>query len=208
MEGDTPSFLNLIDNGLSDPEHPDWGGWGGRYELYLPRMEKWFADPETRPLWTNACDEVLGADGSWHTSIHATIWRWREAYQNDFVARMDWSVKPRAEANHPPAASARADRPGAKPGERVTLSAAGSSDPDGDALSYSWFYYGEAGSLSTQNGRTGAPLTIDGANERDASFVVPKNAFKLGTIHIILAVTDDGSPRLSRYRRVIVNVAP
>jgi hypothetical protein len=31
----------------------------------------------------------------------------------------------------------------AKPGERVNLSAAGSSDPDGDALSYEWFYYGE-----------------------------------------------------------------
>jgi hypothetical protein len=208
MEGDTPSFLNLIDNGLSDPEHPDWGGWGGRYELYLPRMEKWFADPETRPLWTNAEDEVMGADGSWHTSNHATIWRWREAYQNDFVARMDWSVKPRAEANHPPLAKAQADRLGAKPGDRVTLSAAGSSDPDGDALSYSWFYYGEAGSLSTQNGRTGAPLTIEGATARDASFVVPKNAFKLGTMHIVLAVTDDGSPRLTRYRRVIVNVAP
>jgi hypothetical protein len=208
MEGDTPSFLNLIDNGLSDPERPDWGGWGGRYELYLPRMEKWFGEPETRPLWTNAADEVLGADGSWHTSNHATIWRWRAAYQNDFVARMDWSVKSRAEANHPPVASARADRPGAKPGERVTLSAAGSADPDGDALSYSWFYYGEAGLLSTQNGRTGTPLTIDGANAPDASFIVPTNAFKLGTMHIILAVTDDGSPRLTRYRRVIVNVAP
>ena len=42
MEGDTPSFLNLIGNGLSDPEHPDWGGWGGRYEFYTPRMRKWF----------------------------------------------------------------------------------------------------------------------------------------------------------------------
>lgn len=25
MEGDTPSFLGLIDNGLDDPEHPDYG---------------------------------------------------------------------------------------------------------------------------------------------------------------------------------------
>ena len=30
MEGDTPSFLNLIDNGLNAHRHPDWGGWGGR----------------------------------------------------------------------------------------------------------------------------------------------------------------------------------
>ncbi len=27
-----------------------------------------------------------------------------------------------------------------------------------------------------------------------------------GTIHIILAVTDHGQPRLTRYQRVIVNV--
>jgi hypothetical protein len=29
-----------------------------------------------------------------------------------------------------------------------------------------------------------------------------------GTMHIILAVTDHGTPRLTRYRRVIVTVAP
>jgi len=28
MEGDTPSWLNLIPNGLSYPEHPDWGRLG------------------------------------------------------------------------------------------------------------------------------------------------------------------------------------
>ena len=39
MEGDTPTFLSLIPNGMNAPEHPDWGGWGGRYELYLPKLE-------------------------------------------------------------------------------------------------------------------------------------------------------------------------
>lgn len=70
MEGDTPSFLNLIANGLNNPEHPDWGGWGGRYELYTPRMQKWFLQPETRPIWTDADDEVLGTDSKWHTGNH------------------------------------------------------------------------------------------------------------------------------------------
>ena len=60
MEGDTPSFLCLINNGLSNPEHPDYGSWGGRYEYYLPRMQKWFYEPETRPFWTDAVDEVIG----------------------------------------------------------------------------------------------------------------------------------------------------
>jgi hypothetical protein len=207
MEGDTPSFLSLIDNGLNAPEHPDWGGWGGRYEFYTPRMEKWFNEPETRPFWTNAEDEVLGVDGNWHTSNQATIWRWRRAYQNDFEARMDWTIKPYAEANHPPApALSHPDRLTAKPGERVPLSAEGSSDPDGDRLSYEWFYYPEAGSLVIATGRSGAPVTIERSNERDASFIVPENFFKPGTMHIILAVTDGGSPALTRYRRVIVAV--
>jgi hypothetical protein len=39
MEGDTPSFLGLVINGLNTPEHPNWGCWGGRYEFYTPRMQ-------------------------------------------------------------------------------------------------------------------------------------------------------------------------
>ena len=207
MEGDTPSFLNLIGTGLSDPEHPDWGGWGGRYEFYTPRMRKWFPEPETRPFWSDAEDEVLGVDGNWHTSNQATIWRWRAAFQNDFAARMDWTIKPYAEANHPPVARlAHSERLTAKPGDRVTLSAEGSTDPDGNRLLYMWSYYPEAGTLSVATGRSGEPVTIENANARDASFVVPKNFLRAGTMHIILAVTDDGAPALTRYRRVIVTV--
>lgn len=32
-EGDSPSFLYVIANGLNDSEHPDYGGWGGRFSL-------------------------------------------------------------------------------------------------------------------------------------------------------------------------------
>jgi hypothetical protein len=210
MEGDTPSFLGLINNGLNAPEHPDWGGWGGRYELYTPRTEKWFLEPETRPLWTDARDEVLGVDGRWHTSNHATIWRWRAAYQNDFAARMDWTIKPYAEANHPPVP--KLGHPAtltAKPGQRVELSAEGSTDPDGDALSYEWFYYGEAGTFTTSNARSGQPVEIRNFDQPQAWFTVPTDrVLRNGTMHIILAVTDHGKPRLTRYQRVIIDVVP
>jgi len=36
---------------------------------------------------------------------------------------------------------------------------------------------------------------------------VPTHALKLGTLHVILAVTDNGTPALTRYRRVIFNIA-
>ena len=212
MEGDTPSFFNLIDNGLSDPEHPEWGGWGGRYELYTPRMEKWFLEPETRPIWTNVQDEVLGNDGEWHTTNHATIWRWRSAYQNDFSARMDWSIKPYEEANHPPVPKLdHAAFITARRGERVDLSATGSSDPDGDALSFEWFVYAEAGTLGLSSARTGVKLEIRNFDQPQAWFTTKMSrvmAPGTGTMHIILAVTDHGIPRLTRYRRVIVDVVP
>ncbi|MGH9163717.1 MAG: nucleoside hydrolase-like domain-containing protein [Vicinamibacteraceae bacterium] len=210
MEGDTPSFLNLIDNGLSTLERPDSGGWGGRYALYTPPVQKWHLQPETRPIWTDAEDEVLGVDGRWHTDNHATIWRWREAYQNDFAARMDWTIKPYADANHPPVPKlAHGDALTAKPGERVRLSAEGSSDPDGDALSYEWFYYQEPGTLAASSARDGQPVPIQGFDQPKASFTVPTQRVMppgTGTMHIILAVRDHGTPRLTRYERVIVTV--
>ena len=210
MEGDTPSFLNLIQNGLSSPEHPHWGGWGGRYERYVPRPQKWHLQPETRPIWTDAQDEVLGHDGHWHTTNHATIWRWRAAYQNDFAARMDWTVKPYAEANHPPVPRlAHPARVTAQPGQRVDLDARGTADPDGDALSYSWFYYNEAGTFPLSSARSGQPLEIRNHDQPQAWFVVPTTRVMppgLGEMHVILAVTDHGTPRLTRYQRVIIDV--
>lgn len=208
MEGDSPTFLYLINNGLGNPERPDWGSWGGRYEYYTPPTQKSFLEPETRPFWSDAADEVLGVDGNWHTSNKATIWRWRSAFQNDFSARMDWTIKPYAEANHPPVL--KLGHPAeltAKRGERVDLSAEGSFDPDGDMLSYHWFYYGEAGTFTTASGRTGDPVPIQDADKQQAWFIIPtERVFRNGTMHIILAVTDNGTPALTRYRRVIVNV--
>ncbi len=88
MEGDTPSFLGLVRNGLGWVVSPAWGGWGGRYAWYR-------AHGEERPTWTNSQDSrdtVRADDGREHTSDQATIWRWREHFQHDFAARMDWCV--------------------------------------------------------------------------------------------------------------------
>jgi hypothetical protein len=210
MEGDTPSFLNLINNGLSNPEHPEWGGWGGRYELYTPRMQKWHLYPESRPIWSDAIDEVFGSDGKWHSGNHETIWRWREAFQNDFAARMDWTILPPDKANHPPVVKIDHEKSlVAKPGERINLSAKNCSDPDGDALSYKWFCYAEAGTFPVSSATSGQPIEIKNFDQQEAWFMVPTSRVMppgTGTIHIVLAVTDHGSPRLTRYQRIIVTV--
>lgn len=206
MEGDSPTFLYLIDNGLGSPENPNWGSWGGRYEYYQPRTERWFIEPETRALWTDAQDEVLGNDNLWHTSNKATIWRWRKAFQNDFVARMDWTVNDYKYANHPPVVKLSCKKEiEAKVGDRIEFSAEGSSDPDGNELTYEWFYYPEPGTFNIASARNGNPVKIENANSAKASLVIPKTE-RYGTMHFIVAVTDNGKPALTRYERVIVNV--
>lgn len=200
MEGDTPSFLNLIGNGLAGSARPDWGGWGGRYELRRP-------EKESRAVWTDSEDTVLAPDGNTYRNNRATIWRWREAYQADFAARMDWSIEPRfADANHNPRAVVNGDATkqpvflDAAAGERVELSAAGSSDPDGDALEYSWWSYAEAGSTPAET-----EVVIESASSENASVMVPAAA--PGTdLHVILEVKDDGVPALRSYRRVVIRV--
>jgi hypothetical protein len=47
--------------------------------------------------------------------------------------------------------------------------------------------------------------TLDGAATARASFVAP-DVDSAQAIHLILAVTDQGTPPLTRYRRVIVTV--
>ena len=97
-----------------------------------------------------------------HTSDQATIWRWRTAFQHDFAARMDWTVKDAAQANHAPRVVVNGSG-GTEPltiraqvGTPVTLDAGGSTDPDtGQALRYTWFYYPEAGT-----GIPGRPVVV------------------------------------------------
>jgi len=215
MEGDTPSYLDMIVNGLNDPEHPNYGGWGGRYEFYLPefedsnsgmfKRENWPKDePETRPIWTNAKDSIVSPiDKKSYVGNRETIWRWRTDYQNDFAARMLWTTKNYSEANHPPIPRlAHSDHLTVKSGEEFHLSAAGTTDPDGDSMSYLWFQYPEAGTY-----KGNVSLRPYSPNLYDLPVTAPV-VDSARTIHFILKVTDKGTPALSRYKRVIVTVLP
>ena len=215
MEGDTPAFLNLITNGLNAPEHPNIGGWGGRYEFYLPQFEdsntgmfkreNWPKDePETRPIWTNANDSVVSPiDKKSYVGNRETIWRWRAEFQNDFAARMQWTTNNFNVCNHPPIPKlAHSDHFTVKSGEQFHLNAAGTIDPDGDSMSYLWFQYREAG---TYNGNVSfRPYS---PNLYDLPVTAPL-VDSVQTIHFILKVTDKGAPSLTRYKRVMVTVVP
>jgi len=202
MEGDTPTFLGLIDHGLGWATSPAFGGWGGRYVLYQPLSE-------TRPIWTNnqaSRDTVTADNGRTETSDPATIWRWREHYQNDFAARMDWCVADAFEkANHNPQPVLNGDRTKnvitlrVRGGTEVVLSAEGTSDPDRNTVRVTWWIYSEAGTVK------GATLTA--ADGPTTSVRLPA-VTKPGTLHVILQAEDDGRPHLFAYRRAVLEVTP
>jgi hypothetical protein len=198
MEGDTPSFLYLIPNGLGDAEHPEWGGWGGRYMR---------AEPDTG-LYADTKD-FLERDGRLWSGNQVSVYRWRNAFQQDFAARIGWSVAPRyKDANHPPAVMVQgisglgAVHLSARSGEKLVLDAAGTRDPDGDRLSYSWWQYREVGGIPPQ-----PVVVIESPGAPRTAMTLPTVA-KPVALHLILEVQDAGTPPLTRYRRVIVDVQP
>jgi len=222
MEGDTPAFLSLIPNGLNVPEHPEFGGWGGRYGLYKPDFVAGKTgsagsgvpiEPETRPIWTHASDvyspyipgeygRTVRLDTTTFKGSKVTVWRWRPDFQNDFAARMDWCVLPFDEANHPPVpVLSHPTEITVKSGAYFTLNAFNTHDPDGDHVSFLWFHYPEAGSYKKT-------IKVNGAeNIYKADFTAPV-VDKEETAHFILKVTDKGEPQLTRYKRVIVSIKP
>ncbi len=219
MEGDTPSFLSLIPNGLNNAEHPDWGGWGGRYEYYKPEFDASKKGhsiveiaPETRAIWTNAVDQykpLVNSDYGRpikHDTVtfqdnKATMWRWRDDFQNDFAARMDWCISDFKDANHAPIPILKSSNEiTVKSGEGFGLDGSDSYDPDGDNISLLWFHYPEAGTYKKE--------ILLAADNYPWIYVVAPEVSKKETMHFILRVTDKGTPALSSYVRIIVNIEP
>jgi hypothetical protein len=221
---------------------PVYGGWGGRYvwrQYYGETRPSWTQGGDAYPGRDSSRDTVPGVDGQPRTSDQATIWRWRQAFQHDFAARMDWTIKTVADANHNPVAIVNGQNDkapitiDAAIGAPVALDASASTDPDGDDLRYSWFYYPEAGTgIPSQPVAAGPAVPVGGGGNAAEGGIPSAGAdgppqpppratletatgpritatlHTPGIAHIILVVEDDGTPSLTSYRRIILRHAP
>ena len=194
VEGDTPSFLYVMPNGLNDPEDPHQAGWAGYHERGL------------------CADSLTTAWTSWQEPLRSISVGYKQRFYpdelNDFCARMQWAAE--GKGNHNPRVAVRVLdgspvknissvaplRITAKAGDTIRLDASKSSDPDGDALTFYWWQQPEIG-------RTTA--TIDDASTAIATVRIPADA-ATDTIHLICEVHDDGPFHLVAYRRIIVNI--
>jgi hypothetical protein len=231
-EGDTPTFLNFIDIGLRAPEDAAWGGWGGRRRTGSPAVTP--AAPATAgpntPVGPDFPGTAVGLAPAGSTenapapgtgrgglgrgiggpggfpptarqqrlaAINAAFFA---AAQHDFAARLKWSVTPNyKDANHEP--SVRISGPhdlDAKPGDVVDLRGA-VSDPDGNRVTVRWWQDNEAGTYP-------GDVTVAEPAAATTTFRVPAEATAGQTIHLILEATDDGTPTLTRYQRVVVTI--
>lgn len=226
--GGTSPWIGLTKPDLWDPQHMHWGGWGGRFS------RRKYNNQETIPnnviIWSNR-DMIVESEQkqaagktfalfladteteTWTDPVHGEtfeghmvpIWRWRRAMFNDFRARMDWCVKPYAEANHNPVAAVNGNisntivRLKVKSGQALDLDASATTDPDGDDLLFNWWIYPEAGTYQ-------GDVTITDTKESKAEIMVPDDAGGK-QIHVILEVRDDHREvSLYDYRRVVLDV--
>ena len=207
VEGDTPSFLYVMPNGLNDPEDPHQAGWAGYHERGI------------------CADSLTTAWTSWQEPLRSISVGYKTRFYpdelNDFMARMQWAaegrgnlnpyivITPQVEFVHPLTYEGASI---AMPNDTITITvppgvekddvftirmdASKSFDPDGDGLVFHWWQQPEIGRTK---------VTIDQSDQSIATLRIPAEA-KDDTIHLVCEVHDDGPFHLVAYRRVIISI--
>ena len=227
-EGDTPTFINLINIGLRTYENPLWGGWGGRTRHENEPQVDFFSGGNPMPKLPSDTTGVArglapaGSNANAPSSekknatppsidfasmmpkispqTKAISAAFFAAAQNDFAARLKWAVTPKfGDANHPPKVRIKGSLDiSARPGSTINLEGE-VSDPDRNVVTVNWWQHNDAGTYPSD-------ITLSAPTALKTTFRVPDDAKPGQTISIVLEATDGGTPHLTRYQRVIVTV--
>ena len=186
VEGDTPSFLYVMPNGLNDPEDPSQAGWAGYHQRGM------------------CPDSLTTAWTSWQEPIRDISVDYKRRFYpvelNDFMARMQWADK--GEGNHNPIVAVNGHKDPsplvihAKAGKTIRLNASKTSDPERHAMHIHWWQQPEIGTVK---------VTIDDVRNVVVTIGIPADAAGQ-TLHLICEVSDHGTINLTSYKRVIIVV--
>ena len=184
VEGDTPSFLYVMPNGLNDPEDPTQAGWAGYHQRGL------------------CADSLTTAWTSWQEPVRTISVGYKQRFYpielNDFMARIQWADK--GEGNVNPIVLVNGhEGPSplilhAKAGDTIRLDASKSYDPDNNIIDFLWWQQPEIGT---------ARLTIGDAEHAVTTVSIPADA-KGQTLHLVCEVYDQGAFNLRSSQRIIV----
>jgi len=195
-EGDTPTFLHLINRGPGDPDHPEWGGWGGR-----------FVNKSGTRHYFPAADWYDGVYSDW-----AAVFRYRADFQEDFALRSRWCLPDSPVSSYPRVKIAVPDV-SLKPGQIMEIEAlfdtcqtntrqidtCQSDIRQSEETALTWSWYPEAGTFrhglffrETSGPKTGF------MTERDVPFG--------GDVHIIVKAARGAWPRYISYARRILHI--
>ncbi|WP_229598144.1 DUF1593 domain-containing protein [Runella aurantiaca] len=198
-EGDNHTFMNMTGNGLRAYERGFYGGWGGREIGSGNGMD--FSLSTSQDTSANAMAMSLSTLNNQlnKTGKNAPYPNFFPQAQHDFSARLKWSVTPKyTDANHEP--TVKIEGPLtilASAGEKIRVNGA-VSDPDGNAVSINWWQF--------QVGTYPGKVMISTPNSAQTEVIIPNDAVGGQTIHLILEATDNGTPSLTRYQRMIIMV--
>ena len=197
-EGDNPTFMNMLGNGLRAYEVGSYGGWGGRQISNQGSNNFSFqlTDTSAQAMATRLSTVNDESNQSAKALSYPNFF---PAAQRDFAARLIWSVTPKyASANHEPVVKIEGPlNVLASAGEKIRINGA-VSDPDGDAVSINWWQF-QVGSYPNK-------VIISNPDSMRTEVLIPNDAAPGQTIHLILEATDNGKPALTRYQRVIITV--
>lgn len=200
-EGDDPTFMNMLDNGLRAYEKGSYGGWGGVAtgtveNIFTQALPKSASDTSLKAMMSVTSGMTTRHDSASDKPKYPDFF---PAAQNDFAARLLWSVTPSYDsANHEPEVTIQGPLDiTAAPGATVHLSG-NVKDPDGNGVSPHWWQF----HVGTYPGE----VTLSDPYALNTDLTIPADAQTGQTIHIILQATDNGTPNLTSYQRVVITV--
>ena len=199
-EGDTATFLSVLDNGLEGWRQANRRNPTTYQTAGGTNITPFGGGPTPAPgAGGPATGRGAGAVGRGANAGPRQASRFLRPLMNDLAERMTWAVTPRYnDANHYPTITLKNASLSGKPGEAVNLSAT-TKDPDNDKVSVTWWRF-------ENNGTYAGAVTLDTAEGPTTSFRIPADAKAGDTIHIIAEANDDSQLSLTRYARCIVTV--